>query len=56
MLEAYMSSIGEAAIEGEGGEELPTRAEDVDKFMAELAAAASGGKAGDELEAAKEEQ
>ena len=34
------------AAEGEGGTELPSRAEDVDKFMQELAAAAGGAAAG----------
>ena len=44
----YMQSISYAAeggtAEGEDGTELPSRAEDVDKFMQELAAAAGGSK------------
>ena len=64
MLETYMQSLSSAAEGGEGGAAagdaapLPTRAEDVDKFMAELAAAAGGGKAAEpaaELAAAAEE-
>jgi len=48
MLETYMQSIEYAAERGaaegeDDGEQLPSRAEDVDKFMQELAAAASGG-------------
>ena len=43
-----MQSISYAAeggtAEGEDGTELPSRAEDVDKFMQELAAAAGGSK------------
>lgn len=47
MLETYMQTIGEASTnEGADPESaIPTRAEDVDKFMQELAAAASGGGA-----------
>lgn len=55
MLETYMASLsagGELGAESPsagGGAEtpLPSRAEDVDKFMAELAAAASGTPAAD---------
>mmetsp|Transcript_28904 Transcript_28904/g.74267 ORF Transcript_28904/g.74267 Transcript_28904/m.74267 type:complete len:104 (-) Transcript_28904:386-697(-) len=49
MLETYLSMQAEAgsasagATEPDADLEMPTRAEDVDKFMAELAAAAAGG-------------
>ena len=42
MLETYMQSLGET-VEPAAAAALPSRAEDVDKFMAELAAVASGG-------------
>lgn len=43
MLESYMASagIGEGAA-GSADAPLPSRAEDVDKFMSDLAAAAAG--------------
>lgn len=43
MLESYMASAGMAeAAAGSASAPLPTRAEDVDKFMSDLAAAAAG--------------
>ena len=46
MLESYMASMGDALEGGGGAAEaapMPTKVEDVDKFMAELAAAAGSG-------------
>ena len=44
MLETYMQSLGSAPLEAaeDADAPLPSRAEDVDKFMADLAAAAAG--------------
>jgi len=43
MLESYMASAGMAEEAATGSAApLPTRAEDVDKFMSDLAAAAAG--------------
>jgi len=42
MLESYMASTGMGDAGGSADAPLPTRAEDVDKFMSDLAAAAAG--------------
>jgi len=62
MLESYMAGVGgEAAAGGEAGEEspapMPTKVEDVDKFMQDLAAAAQGRRPpDDEAEAVEGEK
>ena len=46
MLESYMASMGDALEGGGAAAEaapMPTKVEDVDRFMAELAAAAGSG-------------